>query len=68
MMTVSLTLNPGPYQVLVSLPWDVKDVEEIAARFKSKLAGPPENWQNVECNPLAQNLGPPPIRGIGWRL
>lgn len=67
-MTVSLTLNPGPYQVLVNLPWDEKEVDDIVARFELRLAENPESWQGIECIPRAQNLGPPPIRGIGWRL
>ena len=67
-MTVSLTLNPGPYQILVKLPWDGKAVDDIVARFKLQLAEAPESWQGVECFPLAQNLGLPPIRGLGWRL
>ena len=67
-MTVSLTLKLGPYQVLVNLPWDGKEVDHIVARFKLQLAEPPESWPDVECLPRAQNLGPPPIRGSGWRL
>ena len=66
MMTVSLFLAPGPYQVLINVPWDGKDIEGIITTFKAILAEPPETWLNVECNPQVRGLGPPPIMGPGW--
>jgi len=66
MMTVSLVLTPGPYQVLVSVPWDGKNIEGIAAHFRTILSQPPETWPNVECNPQVRGLGPPPIMGPSW--
>lgn len=66
MMTASLLLRPGPYQVLVRLPWNGENLEEIVCQFKTVLSARPEEWPAVECNPQAQNLGPPPINGPGW--
>lgn len=66
MMTVSLLLQPGPYQVLVRLPWDGEDVNAIAGEFRAVFSGPPETWPGVECNPQEQGLGPPPFIGSGW--
>lgn len=67
MMTVALLLNPGPYQVLVKIPWDGKSVESIVDRFRLLLQESPESWPNVECYPQAQGLGKPPVVGPGWR-
>jgi len=47
-MTVSLEQRPGPYQLLLHLPWDGKDVDDIVARFKLLLASDPESWPTVE--------------------
>jgi hypothetical protein len=66
MMTPSLLLTPGPYQILVRLPWDGEDVDEIVRQFETVLSRAPEEWPSVECNPQAQDLGPPPIAGPGW--
>jgi hypothetical protein len=66
MMTASLLLRPGPYQVLVRLPWDGKDVGDIVRQFETILRRSPEDWPGVECNPQAQDLGPPPFTGPGW--
>jgi hypothetical protein len=66
MMTASLVLTPGPYQVLVGVPWDGKDVESIVHRLKDVLSEAPESWPSVECNPQVQGLGRPPILGPGW--
>jgi hypothetical protein len=67
MMTVALTLSPGPYQVLVNLPWDRASIENIVDQFASLLRVEPESWPEVECYPQAQQLGPPPFEGAGWR-
>lgn len=66
MMTVALLLEPGPYQVLLGLPWDGENIEDIVQRMTATLALHPETWPNVECNPQAEDLGPPPFRGAGW--
>ena len=67
MMTASLLLRPGPYQILVRLPWNGKDIDSIVSQFKAILSQPPETWSNVQWNPQAQGLGPPPIGGRGWK-
>src|SRR5262249_21944351 len=50
-MTVSLTLFPGPYQALVRLPWDGKDIEQIVARFKEVLSQASESWTEAQWHP-----------------
>jgi hypothetical protein len=67
MMTVALMLSPGPYQVLVNLPWDGKSVENIVDQFALLLRVEPASWPEVEWYPQAQQLGPPPFEGAGWR-
>ena len=62
MMKAALILTPGPYQVLVGVPWNGKDIEVIVERFKRVLSESPEKWPNVQCNPQAGGLGPPPIK------
>ncbi|MGB6025537.1 MAG: hypothetical protein WBG40_10070, partial [Candidatus Sulfotelmatobacter sp.] len=62
-----LMLSPGPYQVLVNLPWDGKSVENIVEQFASLLRIEPASWPEVEWYPQAQQLGPPPFEGAGWR-
>ena len=65
MMTASLVLTPGPYQVLINVQWDGKNIEGIVAHFSRILSQPPETWPNVECNPQVRGLGPPSIKG--WK-
>ena len=67
MMTVSLMLRPGTYQILVRLPWNGEDIDSIVSQFKRILSQPPETWPNVRWNPQAKGLGPPPIVGPGWK-
>jgi len=66
LMTVSLVLTPGPYQVLVSAPWDGENIDGIVAHFAANLSQSPETWANVECNAQVRGLDPPPIAGPGW--
>jgi hypothetical protein len=66
MMTASLVLTPGPYQVLVSVPWDGENIDGIVAHFEAILSQSPETWLNVECNAQVRGLDPPPIAGPGW--
>jgi len=66
MMTAALVLAPGPYQVLINVPWNGEDIESIVRQLRIILGQPPEMWPNVECNPQVRSLGPPPITGPGW--
>lgn len=65
MMTASLVLTPGPYQVLVSVSWDGENIDGIVARFAAILSQSPETWLNVECNAQVRGLDPTPIAGPG---
>jgi hypothetical protein len=67
MLTVYLTLQPGPYQVLLNLPWDGKSIEEIVDRTKLLLSTAPESWPNVEWSYPENGLDSPPISGSGWK-
>ncbi|MFZ1084227.1 MAG: hypothetical protein WAN35_04610 [Terracidiphilus sp.] len=67
MPTISLTLKPGPYQVLLNLPWDGKSIEEIVDRSKLLLSAPPESWPNVEWSNTEKGLDSPPVGGSGWK-
>jgi hypothetical protein len=67
MMTAAFVLTPGPYEVLVNLPWDGEDVRTIVAEFKKTLSQPPETWPNLQCYPQAPGLLLPPIAGSGWK-
>jgi hypothetical protein len=49
--TLSLSLQPGPYQVLVHLPWDGVTSDNIARQALDLLAENPANWPNVEWIP-----------------
>jgi DNA invertase Pin-like site-specific DNA recombinase len=51
----------------VRLPWNGKDIVSIVSQFKTILSQPPETWSNVQWNPQAQGLGPPPIAGRVWK-
>ena len=66
MMTAALVLAPGPYQVLINVPWNGEDIESIVCQLSLILGQPPEMWPNVEWNPQVRGLGPPPITGQGW--
>jgi hypothetical protein len=66
MMTAALVLTPGPYQVLINIPWNGEDIESIVGQLSLILGRPPEMWPNVECNAQVKGLGPPPITGPGW--
>jgi hypothetical protein len=66
MMTAALVLTPGPFQVLINVPWNGDNIESIVRQLSLILGQPPEKWPNVECNPQVKGLGPPPITGPGW--
>jgi hypothetical protein len=67
MMTSALMLSPGPYQVIVHLPWNGEDVSGIVGDFKAILSQPPQVWPTVEWHPQEQGLGPPPVVGPAWK-
>jgi len=48
LMTVSLVLTPGPYQALLSVPWDGEGIEGVVAQFGEILSQPPEIWMKNE--------------------
>src|SRR4030095_1125086 len=64
--TVSFILEPGPYQVLVYLPWQGERPEEIARTFAELLKQPPDSWPDAEWYPQAKDLEPPRFKGPGW--
>jgi hypothetical protein len=47
MMTAALVLEPGPYQVLINVPWNGEDIESIVRHLSLILGQPPENV--AEC-------------------
>jgi hypothetical protein len=66
-LTVSLLLEPGPYQVLVHSPW-IRQPETAAATMCKILSEPPSAWRDVEYYPQAPGLGAPSIDAESWRL
>ena len=66
-MSVSLFLEPGPYQVLIHSPWTGQDPQAIAAILLNALRDSPYTWADVEYYPQAQGLGAPSIAGPRWR-
>jgi len=66
-MTVSLQLDPGPYQVLVHGSWDGRDPEEIARTLCHTLLQPPSTWPDVEYYPQGESKITPIQAGPGWR-
>jgi hypothetical protein len=65
-MTIALTLEPGPYQVLVHVPWDEESPEAIAAACVRVLSENPASWR-ASWYPQATGLSAPPIAGPRWR-
>jgi len=61
MMTVCLILFPGPYQVLVKMPWSGGDIIEIVSVFRDLLRQPPNRWPTVDYYPQKRDLPPPPF-------
>jgi hypothetical protein len=66
-LTVSLRLEPGPYQVLVSLPWRNQAPEEVAQSMLRLLQEEPRAWRDVRYSPFRTDLPEPPLIGPGWR-
>jgi len=67
-MTISLRLVPGPYQLLVHVPWAGEPPEALAELCCRLLGENPRWWSDVEWLPQATGLGRPRIAGRGWRL
>ncbi len=65
--SVSLSLEPGPYQVLVHLPWNDESPEGIARKCAELLRDQPANWVQTEWFPQRVDLGPPSMAGPNWR-
>jgi len=65
--TISLNLDPGPYQVLIDVPWDQETPEEIVLRCIALLSDAPSSWPDATWNPQSAGLPRPSIAGPGWR-
>jgi len=65
--TVSLRLDPGPHQVLVSVPWSSETAEDLANSALELLKGDPRTWDGVGYLPQRGDLGNPPLIGPGWK-
>jgi hypothetical protein len=65
--SVSLQLEPGPYQILVHLPWSGESPEAIARKCAEVLREQPSNWLGAEWFPQRANLDPPSLAGPSWR-
>jgi hypothetical protein len=65
--SVALQFEPGPYQVLVHLPWTGEPPEVIARKCAELLREPPSNWLAAEWFAQKPNLGPPLLVGPSWR-
>ena len=59
--TVSLRLDPGPYQILLHIPGGDDPPELLATRAAAVLREEPGVWKDVEWAPLMPGLPPPPI-------
>jgi len=66
-LTMSLRLEPGPYQILVHLPFRDETPQTVAGAALALLSQDPTSWSNVEWNPQEEDLGEPSIAGQGWR-
>lgn len=64
--TVSLSLRPGPYQILVHIPWQLESPSQIATKAAHILNEEPRTWTNVQWHPQAQGLLKPSIAGPKW--
>ena len=65
--SVSLSLEPGPYQILIHVPRCGESPEVIAKKCADFLREGPSNWSGVEWFPQQSNLGPPSLTGPSWR-
>jgi hypothetical protein len=65
--SVAMTLEPGPYQVLVHVSWIDESADEIARKSVELLKMDPKEWAGVEWFPQQSNLHAPLLSGLGWR-
>ena len=65
-MTIALEHTPGPYQLLLAVPWLGDDTTSIARQCIDVLASSPSRWARVRWIPQATGLGTPAIAGPGW--
>lgn len=66
-LTVSATLEAGPYQLLLHVPFDPADPAAGAAAALAALHGDPRQWRDVDYYPQGQRRGPPAIAHASWR-
>jgi hypothetical protein len=66
-ITVTLGLEPGPYQLFLRLPWNGEGAEALAERCRELLAQGPDAWPGVTYLPQRANLPPPPMARPSWR-
>jgi hypothetical protein len=59
--TISLCLNPGPYQVLVSVPWRNETPEVLATKALAVLERDPRSWKSVRYLPQRPGLRDTPF-------
>lgn len=64
---VSLGFEPGPYQILIYLPWNGVNSEEIANFIATMLTAPPASWDDVVWLGQGGNHAPPSIAGPSWK-
>jgi hypothetical protein len=67
LITISLFLEPGPYQVLVRVPWTNLEASALADVVIALLAQSPSSWPDVEWLPQGDKLEVPAISGASWR-
>ena len=66
--SVSLVAEPGPYQVILHVPWAAEEHDALVDRMLRILTGEPGDWSDVEW--IAQYDGtpvPPQQAGARWR-
>jgi hypothetical protein len=66
--TVSLNLDPGFRQVLVTIPWSLQAPNQLALEITTLLKQLPRDWRSVMCRPQGPDHSLPAIAGPGWRL
>jgi hypothetical protein len=66
--TVSLNLEPGFRQVLVSIPWTSQTPGQLASEITTLLRQLPSEWRSVMCQAQGLDHSLTAIAGPGWRL
>ena len=66
--TVSLRLEPGPYQVLVSVKRSGESPEQLAEEILRLLSRDPRTWKDVTYFPQRKGLSAPSVVGPGWKV